>query len=58
MNVGSPQSAIAPAILELFRTALMPDRAYIDRVKKHYELFRASIDAAPRMKKAGTKRKK
>ena len=46
LNDLSPQSKIAPAILELFRTVLLSDRAYIARVKKHYRLFRADVDKA------------
>lgn len=44
LNVGSPQSKLAPAILNLFQNVLLQDRAYIDRVKEHYRIFRRSID--------------
>ena len=40
----SPQSKNAPAILDLFRTMLMPDKAYVERVKGHYRLFRSTVD--------------
>ena len=44
LNLCSPQSALAPAILDLFQTTLLPDRDYMDRVKRHYGMFRALID--------------
>jgi hypothetical protein len=44
LNLGSPQSVIAPALLELFRNVLLPDRAFIDRVKSHYRLFREAVE--------------
>jgi hypothetical protein len=44
LNLLSPQSPIAPAILDMFRQTLLPDRAYMDRVQRHYAMFRARID--------------
>ena len=44
LNLGSPQSVHAEAILELFTTLLLPDYAFMDRVKRHYRLFRATVD--------------
>lgn len=44
LNVGSPQSHLAPLILDLFRIVLLPDTSYIERVKAHYLLFREEID--------------
>jgi hypothetical protein len=37
-------SGIAPAVLDLFRKALVRNRAYMERVKRHYRMFRAEID--------------
>jgi hypothetical protein len=44
LNVGSPESALAPAILDLVRTVLLQDPAYVERVKRHYRMFRKKID--------------
>ena len=44
LNLCSPQSKIAPAILDLFRNLLLRDQAYMDRVKNHYRMFRTKID--------------
>jgi len=44
LNLFSPQSKLAPAILELFKKVLLRDRAYVNRVKEHYRIFRAEID--------------
>ena len=40
----SPQSTHAPAILELVKTVVLTDAAYVDRLKRHYALFREKID--------------
>lgn len=53
LNVGSPQTVLAPAILELTRTVLLRDDAYVSRVKEHYRLFRTKIDG----KTAGRKKR-
>jgi hypothetical protein len=44
LNLGSPQSALAPKILELTKEVLLKDPAYVDRLKRHYALFRKKID--------------
>ena len=54
LNVGSPQSELAEDLLDLVREVLLRDAAYIERVKRHYKLFRAKIEgttqATPRKK--------
>ena len=45
LNVGSPETELAPHILELFRQVLLNDFAYIERVKRHYWMFRGVIEA-------------
>jgi len=50
LNSGSPQSKWAPSILELFKTVLLSDSAYMDRVIRHYKLFRDHIDRPKRNK--------
>jgi len=34
------QSKLSPALLELFRQILLEDRAYIDRLRRHYRMFK------------------
>jgi hypothetical protein len=51
LNLSSPQSRLAPAVLELFQKVLLQDRDYIERVKKHYGLFRAGIDRKSRKRR-------
>ena len=44
LNCTSPQSNIAPALLDLFCKILLKDTAYIKRIKQHYAMFRQEID--------------
>jgi hypothetical protein len=44
LNIGSPQSSLAPALLNLVRETLLRDEVYIDRIKRHYQIFRARIE--------------
>lgn len=44
LNVGSPQGRHADAILQLFIDCLLPQTDYIERVKRHYRLFRSTVD--------------
>lgn len=47
LNLGSPQSEFAPAILSLVEEVLLQDPAYIERLKRHYALVRAAVDGKP-----------
>lgn len=58
LNLCGPQSDIAPAILELFNEVLLPDAAYMDRVKRHYQLFREAVDGARSSKTSRRRRKR
>ncbi len=44
LNLGSPRSEYAPAILELVENVLTNDRDYIERVKRHYNMFKEDVD--------------
>jgi len=55
LNVGSPQSSLAPALLNFVREVLLRDEAYLERIKRHYHLFRAKIDGK---RKTGTPQSK
>lgn len=62
LNLASPQSDLAPALLKLFQRVLLRDTAYTERVKRHYVMFRETVDnktkkKAPRKKGRKKKRK-
>ncbi len=44
LNTASPQSPLAPILLDLFEKMLLPDKAYIERVKIHYKMFRCKVE--------------
>jgi len=44
LNLGSPATALAPALLELTRTVLLQDVHYVERIKRHYQTFRQQIE--------------
>ncbi len=44
LNLGSPQTKYASAVLELAKKFLLSDRAYVERIKRHYAMFRGKID--------------
>ncbi|MBU0513088.1 MAG: hypothetical protein KJ638_15485 [Chloroflexi bacterium] len=43
----SPQSKYAPAFLKLVKGVLEVDQRYVDRLKRHYEMFRETLDDEP-----------
>jgi hypothetical protein len=44
LNPASEQSALAPALLKLVRDTLLQDPAYIERLKRHYWMFKETVD--------------
>ena len=58
LNLTSPQMALAPAIIELFKNVLLPDHAYIERVKRHYAMFREKIDGKRKIKSYDRKQRR
>ena len=46
LNPGSPQSKIAPNILELAKDILQ-DQNYVTRIKRHYKMFKETVDRKP-----------
>lgn len=44
LNLFSPQTELAPAILDLVRDIVLQDAAYVERIKRHYTMFRKKID--------------
>ena len=43
LNSMSPQSKYAPDILELVSIHILEDKAYVDRLKRHYVLFKKKL---------------
>lgn len=58
LNLGSPQPKLAAALLDLVRTVLLQDKAYLDRIKHHYSIFRAKIDGSGKAKPGHKSKKK
>ncbi len=58
LNMASPQSNLAPAILNLVKEVLLKDKSYIDRIKSHYAMFREKIDHKVTLKRRRGKIKK
>jgi hypothetical protein len=56
LNWGSPQSDLAPAILRVVRDLVFRDSDYVERLKRHYGMFRDKIDR--RMGASRRKRKR
>lgn len=44
LNLMSPQSKYAPKLLELITNVVLQDKHYIERLVRHYNLFRQEID--------------
>lgn len=56
LNRGSPHTSRAPVILSMVENILLRDEAYVDRIKRHYALFRAEIDRRDKSSRVGTAR--
>lgn len=44
LNVGSPQSPLAPALLATMKV-ILSDTRYVDRLKRHYALFKRAVES-------------
>jgi len=58
LNLSSPQSKLAPAILEMIEEVVLPDQTYVERVKHHYTMLREKIDGKRLSRKEAIKRRK
>ena len=58
LNMASPQSDFAPALLDMVKDVLLQDESYVERIKKHYRMFRDRIDRRMRLKRTRGKIKK
>ena len=43
----NPQSSFAPTFLGLFRTVVLQDKAYIQRLQRHYAMFKQHLAQEP-----------
>lgn len=44
LNLGSPETKLAPILLNLVSDMLKTDKNYVARLKRHYEMFKESLD--------------
>lgn len=44
LNAGSPATKLAPALIELVRDVLLMDPEYVERIKRHYKMFKDKVD--------------
>jgi len=58
LNMCSPQSSLAPAVLELVRDVLLQDELYVERLKTHYRMFRDKVARKLLLKRRRVKIKK
>ena len=58
LNWGSPATELAPALLAFVRDALLQDSEYVERVKRHYQMFREKIDKPRRPRKPKPKKRR
>lgn len=58
LNLASPQSARAPAILDLIENVVLRDPEYVERIKRHYRMFRETIDDKARARRRRKEREK
>jgi len=58
LNLTSPQSDIAPLILDMVEKVVLQDQAYIQRVKTHYWMFRHYIDTNANIKQKAKRKKR
>lgn len=51
LNLASPQSDLAPAILDLTKNVLLNDPAFVERIKRHYAMFRKKVEGRTKSRK-------
>lgn len=57
LNLSSPQSRLAPAILKMVKNVVLQDQTYVQRLKTHYKMFRAKIEKKPNVIQLKNKKK-
>jgi hypothetical protein len=56
LNRGSPQSDLVPALLRLFQQVVLPSEGYLEGLRRHYAMFRSSVDRGGGSPRTGKKR--
>jgi hypothetical protein len=46
LNLGSPETALAPSILRMVQDLVLQDEAYVGRLRGHYVMFKRHLKAA------------
>ncbi len=54
LNISSPQSDLAPLLLERVKQYVLKDPAYIERLKRHYDLFKEVIEKQAQGKRSSS----
>lgn len=54
LNIGSPHSNLAPAILDVVKDIIRNDSEYVERIKTHYRMYRSKIDRVSSTKRRRT----
>ena len=57
LNLFSPQSPLAPVLLERFQM-LLSDNNYVERLRRHYEMFKTALPEKGKMKKRKKRKKR
>lgn len=50
LDISSSQSDVAKKLLAFFQNIMLQDQNYVERIKRHYAMFRKSVDAEHRGK--------
>jgi hypothetical protein len=58
LNFGSPASRLAPALLDVVEHLALQDEAYVERIKRHYRMFRDKIEARPSPRRKRIKKRR
>ena len=57
LNLSSHQSPLAPVLLEKFQL-LLSDNNYVERLRRHYEMFKTTLPEKRKMKKRKKRKKR
>ena len=57
LNPGSPATELAPILVELVRNVLLQDPQYVERIRRHYRMFREKIDRLQGPRKPGPEKR-
>ena len=58
LNMGSPETEHSPKLLELATDMLLSDPAHVERIKRHYHMFREDVEGQRRPRRGPPKQRK